>query len=167
MTSLGDFLHFGQLFKVFTNNKFAHISHILRQFLQWCQNLSFWATFIDIWQFVSGHIYCWLQFASRSTTFLLWLINWPSLPCRQTWVSLVEVLAYHFLPLCRATILKFEDRQLLDRWGRKFCPRTWINQWIKKAQPSLKISSNKSSCQFVRVLTTTLCAKMIKDLDKF
>ena len=30
---MGDFLHFGQLFQAFGNNKFAQISHILRQFL--------------------------------------------------------------------------------------------------------------------------------------
>ena len=30
---LGNFLHFGQLFKVFGNNSFAQISHIVRQFL--------------------------------------------------------------------------------------------------------------------------------------
>ena len=32
-TILGDFLHFGQLFKAFGNNKFVQISYILRQFL--------------------------------------------------------------------------------------------------------------------------------------
>ena len=33
MTRLGNFLHFGQLFKSFGNNYFAQISHILKQFL--------------------------------------------------------------------------------------------------------------------------------------
>ena len=33
VTRLGDFLHFGQPFKAFGNNKFAQISYILRQFL--------------------------------------------------------------------------------------------------------------------------------------
>ena len=33
MTRLGDLLDFGQIFKAFGNNKFAQISHILRQFL--------------------------------------------------------------------------------------------------------------------------------------
>ena len=33
VTRLGDLLDFGQLFKPFGNNKFAQISHILRQFL--------------------------------------------------------------------------------------------------------------------------------------
>ena len=33
VTRLGDLLDFGQLFKAFGNNKFAQISHILRQLL--------------------------------------------------------------------------------------------------------------------------------------
>ena len=33
VTRLGDFLHFGQRFKAFGNNKFAQISCILRQFM--------------------------------------------------------------------------------------------------------------------------------------
>ena len=33
VTRLGDLLEFGQIFKAFGNNKFAQISHILRQFL--------------------------------------------------------------------------------------------------------------------------------------
>ena len=33
VTRLGDFLHFGQQFKAFGNNKFAQISYILSQFL--------------------------------------------------------------------------------------------------------------------------------------
>ena len=33
VTRLGDLLDFGQVFKAFGNNKFAQISHILRQFL--------------------------------------------------------------------------------------------------------------------------------------
>ena len=33
VTRLGDFLNFGKLFKAFDNNKYAQISHILRQFL--------------------------------------------------------------------------------------------------------------------------------------
>ena len=37
VTRLGDLLDFGQLFKARGNNKFAQISHILRQFL------------VDIW----------------------------------------------------------------------------------------------------------------------
>ena len=32
VTRLGDFLDFGQVFKAIGNNKFAQISHILRQF---------------------------------------------------------------------------------------------------------------------------------------
>ena len=54
-------MHFGLLFKAFGNNLFAKISHILRQFLLRCQNLSFfwwnhfWATFTGIWRFLSGH----------------------------------------------------------------------------------------------------------------
>ena len=39
MTRLGDLLDFGQLFKGFSHNEFAQISHILRQFLSRCQNL--------------------------------------------------------------------------------------------------------------------------------
>ena len=31
-TRLGDFLHFGQLFKAYGNNYFAHIAHILGNF---------------------------------------------------------------------------------------------------------------------------------------
>ena len=41
VTKLGDLLDFGQVFKAFGNSLFAQISHILRQFLQGCQNLSF------------------------------------------------------------------------------------------------------------------------------
>ena len=33
VTIVGDFLHFGQLFKAFCNNEFAQISYIIRQFL--------------------------------------------------------------------------------------------------------------------------------------
>ena len=33
VTRVGDFLHFGQLFKAFCNNEFAQISYILRQLL--------------------------------------------------------------------------------------------------------------------------------------
>ena len=33
VTRLGNFLDFGQIIKAFGNNKFAQISHILRQFL--------------------------------------------------------------------------------------------------------------------------------------
>ena len=33
VTRLGNFLHFGKLFKAFGNNEFAQISHMLRQFL--------------------------------------------------------------------------------------------------------------------------------------
>ena len=40
VTRLGDLLDFGQLFKAFGNNQFTQISHILRQFLYRCQNLS-------------------------------------------------------------------------------------------------------------------------------
>ena len=32
VTRVGDFLHFGQLFKAFCNNEFAQIYYILRQF---------------------------------------------------------------------------------------------------------------------------------------
>ena len=39
VTRLGDVLDFGQIFRAFCNNYFAQISHILRQFLQRCQNL--------------------------------------------------------------------------------------------------------------------------------
>ena len=41
VTRLGDFLHFGQLFKAFGYNYFAQII--------------FGATLIDIWRFLSGH----------------------------------------------------------------------------------------------------------------
>ena len=41
VTILGHLLDFGQVFKAFGNNFFAPISHILRQFLWRCQNLSF------------------------------------------------------------------------------------------------------------------------------
>ena len=33
VTRLGDFLHFGQLFKAYGNNYFAQIAHSCRQFL--------------------------------------------------------------------------------------------------------------------------------------
>ena len=38
---IGRFLHFGQPFKALEHNRFAQISYILRQFLYWCQNHSF------------------------------------------------------------------------------------------------------------------------------
>ena len=38
---MGDLLDFGRLFKACGNYKFAQISHIFRQFLMRCQNLSF------------------------------------------------------------------------------------------------------------------------------
>ena len=41
MTTLGDLLDIGQLFKAFGNNEFAQISHILSQFLERSHNLSF------------------------------------------------------------------------------------------------------------------------------
>ena len=41
VTRLGDLLDFGELLKAYGNNKFAQISHILRQFLYMCQKLSF------------------------------------------------------------------------------------------------------------------------------
>ena len=41
MTRLGYLLHFGQLFKACGSNYFVQISHIIRQFLKWCRNLSF------------------------------------------------------------------------------------------------------------------------------
>ena len=54
MTRLGDFLHFGQLFKAFGNNAFlgnfskgVKINHFLLN--------HFWATFRDIWRFFTGH----------------------------------------------------------------------------------------------------------------
>ena len=68
VTKFGDFLDFGQLFKAFGNNYFAQISHIHKQFLERCQNISFfywnhfWATFIDIWRFFTGHTAAsWIQ----------------------------------------------------------------------------------------------------------
>ena len=39
VTRLGDLLDFGQVFKAFSNNYFAQISHILKQILLRCQNL--------------------------------------------------------------------------------------------------------------------------------
>ena len=55
VTRLGDLLDFGQLYKAFGNNKFAQISHILRNFCKGVKMYHFWATFIDIWRFLSGH----------------------------------------------------------------------------------------------------------------
>ena len=61
VTRFGNFLHFGQPFKAGGNNYFTQITHIVRQFLKRCQNHSFfqcihfWANFIDIWRFLSGH----------------------------------------------------------------------------------------------------------------
>ena len=58
VTRLGDLLHFGKLFKACCNNYFTHI---FRQFLLSCQNLSFcqwnhfWATFRDFWRLFTGH----------------------------------------------------------------------------------------------------------------
>ena len=57
VTRLGDLFHLRQLFKACGNNSFAHI---LGNF---CKSVkififlvkSFWATFIDIWRFFSGH----------------------------------------------------------------------------------------------------------------
>ena len=39
VTRFGDLLDFGQLFKAFDNNRFAQISHILRQFFKNVKNL--------------------------------------------------------------------------------------------------------------------------------
>ena len=61
MTRLGNLLDFGQLLKHLSTINLPKSPHILRQFLQRCQNLSFfywnlfWATFIDIWWFLSSH----------------------------------------------------------------------------------------------------------------
>ena len=33
VTRFGDFVHFGQLFKAFGNNRFTQIAHIVKQFL--------------------------------------------------------------------------------------------------------------------------------------
>ena len=41
VTRLGDFLHFGLPFKADCNNYFTQIAHIVRQFLYWYQNHSF------------------------------------------------------------------------------------------------------------------------------
>ena len=71
VTILSDLLHFGQLFEACGNNYFAQIAHIVRHFLKWCPNLSFfwwnhiWATFIDIWQLFTGHTGCLLGTACR------------------------------------------------------------------------------------------------------
>ena len=59
-TRLGNFLHFGQLFKACVINYFAQIAHILGIFSQVSKSFillveSFWATFIDIWQLFTGH----------------------------------------------------------------------------------------------------------------
>ena len=61
MTRSGDLFDFGQLFKAFGNNKFAQISHTLRQFLlsvkiyHSSREIIFGQLFIDIWRFFSGH----------------------------------------------------------------------------------------------------------------
>ena len=41
VTRLGDLLHFGQLFKDCGKNYFAQLTNMLSQFLERCQNLSF------------------------------------------------------------------------------------------------------------------------------
>ena len=48
-TRFGNFLHFGQLFKAFGNNKFAQISHILRQFCKGAKSYYF-SSEIIFWQ---------------------------------------------------------------------------------------------------------------------
>ena len=63
VTTLGDLLDFGQLFKASGRNYFAQIAHIFRQFLKVSKSFifrveSFWATFIDIWQLFTGHTDC-------------------------------------------------------------------------------------------------------------
>ena len=61
VTRLGDWLPYGQLFKVCGKNYLAQITHIHRQFLYRYQNLSFfywnnfWSTFKDIWRLCTGH----------------------------------------------------------------------------------------------------------------
>ena len=57
VTRLGDLFHLRQLFKACGNNSFAHI---LGNIWKSVKNFiflvkSFWATFIDIWRFFSGH----------------------------------------------------------------------------------------------------------------
>ena len=46
VTRLGNFLHFGQPFKTGGNNYFRQIAHIVRQFLESCQNHSFFSEII-------------------------------------------------------------------------------------------------------------------------
>ena len=45
-TRLGDFLHFGQLFKAYGNNYFAHIAHILGNFCKGIKIFHFSSEFI-------------------------------------------------------------------------------------------------------------------------
>ena len=72
VTRLGDLLDFGQLFKTLWQQLFAQISHILRQFCKgvkiyhFSTDIIYWATFIDIWQFFSGH---------TDYTYLIWNKN--------------------------------------------------------------------------------------------
>ena len=59
VTRLGNFLDFGQLFKAFGHNLFPK-STFLCSFIKVSKSLiflvkSFWATFIDIWWFFTGH----------------------------------------------------------------------------------------------------------------
>ena len=61
VTRFGDLLDFGQLFKAFSNNSFAQISHILRQYLYRCKKpliflvKSFLGNFYRLWQLFTCH----------------------------------------------------------------------------------------------------------------
>ena len=55
VTRLGDFLHFEQPFKAGGNNYFTKLPTLLSNFCKGFYWNDFWATFIDIWQFLSGH----------------------------------------------------------------------------------------------------------------
>ena len=58
VTSLGDLLDFGQLFKAFGNNIFVQVSYIptfLGNFCKGVKIFNIFETFIDIWRFFTGH----------------------------------------------------------------------------------------------------------------
>ena len=74
VTRLGDFLHFGQLFKACCNNYFAQIAHILGNFCKAVKMFHFSSgiSFVDIWRLFTGHT---ASESPQGTTALV-RINW-------------------------------------------------------------------------------------------
>ena len=116
---LGDFMHFGQLFKACWYNYFAQIANIFRQFLYRCQNLSFfywnhfWVTFIDIWQLVT-----------LKPTDQYLIARWQSVPflCTRLFISSKKSEVSKSFPLNKVTALEINVLHLI------FEPKSCLGQ---------------------------------------